>query len=217
MDDENAHAADAPHTRGSVIHWARLYDLLTGAVSLGRGSGDRRLAVDLAELRPGQRVLDVGCGTGTLALLAKERVGGDGEVRGIDASPEMIGVARRKAAKEGADIRFDTGVVERLTFPDGAFDVVFSTLMLHHLPDDVKTQGLAEIARVLKPGGRLLAVDLSGAGGPLLWRLMSHVIRHRLPADYVERLRAMIEQAGLSSEVLETARKQYVFIRASKR
>ncbi len=87
--------------------------------------------------------------------------------------------------------------------------------MLHHLPDDVKAQGLAEIARVLKPGGRLLAVDLSG-GGSLLWRLMSRVISHRLPAGYVERLRSMIEAAGLAAQVLEADRKQYVFIRARK-
>ena len=58
------------------------------------------------------------------------------------------------------------GVIEQLTFPDQSFDAVLSTLMMHHLPDDLKRQGLAEIARVLKPGGRLLVLDMKGPAGP---------------------------------------------------
>ena len=140
----------APKTSGSVIHWARWYDLGTWLISFGRAPAIRRRTVELAAIREGEDVLDVGCGTGTLTLAAKRQAGA-GEVGGIDASPEMIGVARRKAAKRGVDVDFRVALIEQLPFPDGTFDLVLSSLMLHHLPDELKREGFAEICRVLKP------------------------------------------------------------------
>jgi len=119
----------------------------------------RQATADLAQLQPNETVLDVGCGTGTLALVARQRVGPTGRVYGIDPSAQLLARARRKAARRGLEINFQPGVIEQIPFPDRSFDVVLSTLMMHHLPDDLKRQGLAEIARVLKPGGRLLVVD----------------------------------------------------------
>jgi len=104
-------------------------------------------------------VLDVGCGTGTLALAAKERVGPTGRVVGIDPGPRQIGRARSKAARQGLDIDFRVGVIERLELPDQSFDAALSTMMMHHLPDDLKRRGLAEIVRTLKSGGRLVVAD----------------------------------------------------------
>jgi ubiquinone/menaquinone biosynthesis C-methylase UbiE len=97
----------------------------------------------------------VGCGTGSLALVAKERAGETGHVYGIDPAPKQIARARHKAARHSQSIDFQLGVIEQLTFPDQSFDVVLSTFMMDHLPDDLKRKGLTEIARVLKPGGRL--------------------------------------------------------------
>ena len=77
-----------------VIHWARAYDLLVWALMLGRERTFREKTLDLACLAEGDSVLDVGCGTGTLAILAKNRVGNLGKVTGVDASPEMINRAR---------------------------------------------------------------------------------------------------------------------------
>ena len=150
----------APKTRGLVLNWARRYDLLVWFLSLGREQAFRQMTADLARLQPGEAVLDVGCGTGTLAMVAKERVGATGCVSGIDASVQMIARARRKAARRGLSLDFQVGVIEQLAFPDQSFDVVLSTMMMHHLPDDLKRQGLGEIARVLKAGGRLLVVDV---------------------------------------------------------
>ncbi len=158
--------APAPQTRGLVITWARRYDLLVWFVMLGREQAFRQMTAGLAQLQPGETVLDVGCGTGTLALVARQRVGETGRVCGIDPSTQMIARARRKAARRGLAIDFQVGVIEQLAFPDHSFDVVLSTMMMHHLPDDLKRQGLAEIARVLKPGGRLLVLDFRGHVGP---------------------------------------------------
>ena len=143
-------------------HWAFGYDLLLRVIWLGREGAFRKNVVDLAGLKPGESVLDVGCGTGTLAITAKQRVGPKGRVCGIDASPEMIKKACKKTRKAGVDIVFENAAVDKLPFADATFDSVLSTVMLHHLPDESRRECISEIRRVLKPGGRLLAVDFGG-------------------------------------------------------
>jgi len=121
----------------------------------------RQKTANLAQLQPGEMVLDVGCGTGTLVMEVARRVGRAGRVAGIDPGSQQIARARAKAARRNAPIEFQIGVIEQLAFPDQTFDVVLSTLMMHHLPAPLKRQGLAEIARVLKPGGRLVIADFT--------------------------------------------------------
>src|SRR3990170_3946009 len=150
---------EAPQTAGRTIRsWARFYDAASWLMSFGRAPAIRRMTVAMAAAAPGESVLDVGCGTGSLAIALKAEVGASREVTGIDASPEMIEQARRKAARAGLDAGFEVAPIEALPFPDARFDLVVSSFMLHHLPEDVKRKGLAEVRRVLKPGGRFLAV-----------------------------------------------------------
>lgn len=150
------------NTRGIVLHSAHFYDFLVRVLTLGREGALREKMIDLARLKPDESVLDVGCGTGTLVIAAKRRVGPTGKVCGIDASPEMIARAGKKARKTGLEIDFRNASIEALPFQDAQFDVVLSTLMLHHLPRKVRENGLREIRRVLKPGGRVLVVDFGG-------------------------------------------------------
>lgn len=96
---------------------------------------------------------DVGCGTGTLAILAKTQAGASVELHGQDASPQMI--ARQKAAQAGVNIDFRPALVEAIDAPDNSLDLVLSSLMVHHLPGDLKAKAFGEIYRVLKPGGRV--------------------------------------------------------------
>lgn len=152
-------SASVPRTRGAIIRWPRIYTLILRMAFRGKEPALRQLIADLARLRSGETVLDVGCGTGTLALVAKARVGLTGRVYGVDPSRQMLAYARSQAAGRRLSVDFQLGVVEHLAFPDRSFDVVVCTWMIHHLPTDDQRQGLAEMARVLKPGGRLLLVD----------------------------------------------------------
>ncbi|HEX6778063.1 MAG TPA: methyltransferase domain-containing protein [Ktedonobacterales bacterium] len=155
----------AKETKGLVLSGGWRYDLMEWYHDTFSFRGKlrelRQRTANLAQLQSGEQVLDVGCGTGTLALEVQERLDSAGRVAGIDPSPEQIARARTKAARRNAPIEFQVGVIEQLPFPDQAFDVVFSTLMMHHLPAPTKRQGLAEIARVLKPDGRLIIADFT--------------------------------------------------------
>jgi ubiquinone/menaquinone biosynthesis C-methylase UbiE len=169
-------ARTTPATKGLVLHWAARYDLLVWLLTRGRDRAFREKLVDLARLTPGEAVLDVGCGTGSLAIVASRKAGLTGMVCGIDPSPAMIARARSKATKSGIDVQFETGVAEALPFPAATFDVVLSTLMLHHLPREVRQQFVREVRRVLKPTGRVLIVDFANAQEKT--GLLAHVHRH---------------------------------------
>ena len=183
----------APATTGRVLHWAARYDLLVWLLTHGRSRAFRESLIDLAHLVAGESVLDVGCGTGSLTVAAKEQVGASGKVFGIDASPAMIARATAKAAKAGIDVCFKTAVAEALPFPEQQFDVVLSTLMLHHLPRQPRQACAREIRRVLKPLGRVLVVDFAHA--QLKSGFLAHFHRHGYvdPQDVV----ALLEEAGL--------------------
>lgn len=109
------HSAQRPASHdevGLTIHGAARYDLLVGLLTLGGEGRLRRKILDLAGLRAGERVLDIGCGTGTLAILAQRRVGPSGSVHGFDASPEMIARAAAKAKRAGLDLDLRKATVQ---------------------------------------------------------------------------------------------------------
>jgi ubiquinone/menaquinone biosynthesis C-methylase UbiE len=181
-------------TTGQVLHGADLYDVLAFLFTRGRERRLREQMIRLACLDAGDNVLDVGCGTGTLAIAAKKSVGSVGAVFGIDASPAMVAKATKKSARAGADVIFTNAFVEALPFPDARFDVVLSTMMLHHLPRSVRRQGFAEIRRVLKPRGRLLVVDFDRPQGR--HGLLAHFHRHG-HVDFAD-VSAMLTEAGFT-------------------
>jgi demethylmenaquinone methyltransferase/2-methoxy-6-polyprenyl-1,4-benzoquinol methylase/phosphoethanolamine N-methyltransferase len=184
-----------PQTEGRLIRWAPYYDFSVNIVTLGQARRLRRMTVDQALIKPGDVVLDVGCGTGDVTLLAKTRAR-EGVVYGIDPAPEMIAVARKKAAQKGLDIDFRVGVIESLPFPDTSIDVVTSSLMMHHLPEDLKVHGLAEIYRLLKPGGRLLIADFMRPTGSFLNHLFIAFTRHHGLQKGIEDLQQLLRDAG---------------------
>jgi demethylmenaquinone methyltransferase/2-methoxy-6-polyprenyl-1,4-benzoquinol methylase/phosphoethanolamine N-methyltransferase len=164
------------------------------------------MTVEMAAAAPGESVLDVGCGTGSLAIALKAEVGASSEVTGIDASPEMIEQARRKATRAGVDAGFEVALIEEMPFTDARFDLVVSSFMLHHLPEDVKRKGLAEVRRVLKPGGRFLAVDFGEMGTSVIGHLLS-VLGHGHGHASMKALAPVMEEAGFTD--VETGRTKY--------
>lgn len=197
-----------------MIRWATYYDPFVSLFTLGHRARLRRQTVALAEIQPGDRVLEVGCGTGDVALAACAYVGETGTVAGIDPAPEMIAVARAKAARMARDVSFQVGVIESLAFPDATFDVVLSSLMMHHLPDDLKREGLVEIARVLRPGGRLLIVDLKRPGSRL-GRVLTIMAMHGHMQTGIQDLPAMLRTVGYTGvDVGETGLPLLGFVRA---
>lgn len=159
--------------------WVRYYDLLSGVLALGRTQAVHQATLDLAGVRPGARLLDVGCGTGELALAAQERIGSNGQIVGLDAEAAMIAQAQRKATGEYSPVTFRQGTVAAIPYPEGHFDVAIASLMIHHLPDP--QPGLVDILRVLKPGGQFLVVDIDPTQPSLI-----SMLHHNMPQkDFV--------------------------------
>lgn len=124
----------------------------------------KRALLDQAAIEPGQNVLDVGCGTGTLAIAAQRR-GRSVRVAGLDADPAVLAIAARKAGDAGADIAFDLGRSSSLPYADERFDRVLSSLFFHHLSWGDKLLTAREMHRVLRPSGELHVADWGRAGG----------------------------------------------------
>jgi ubiquinone/menaquinone biosynthesis C-methylase UbiE len=132
-----------------------LYDPFTALLG---GNRVRKRLVDQADLQPGQKILDIGSGTGTLSIAIK-RDHPSVNIVGIDPDPKALTRARKKAQHAGVSIQFDQGFSDQLPYPDASFDRVFSTLMFHHLKDQDKEKTLQEVGRVLKTGGSFHLLD----------------------------------------------------------
>jgi ubiquinone/menaquinone biosynthesis C-methylase UbiE len=180
---------------GMGVEWLLpLYDPFTRLLGF---DGARRDLLLQANLRPGDRVLDIGCGTGSLAVLVKQRFP-DVEVIGLDPDGKALARATRKAQRAGADVRFDRGFADALEYPDASFDRVLSSFMFHHLERAAKDATLHEIRRVLKPGGRLLLLDFDGPQSelrPLRNGLHSH---RRLRDNAEDTMLKLMVNAGLT-------------------
>lgn len=152
------------------------YDAANEVLSLGVHRGWRRKAVRLAQAGPGQRVLDCASGTGDLALEFKRAVGASGEVIGTDFCAEMLQVAPEKARRAGLAVEFAVADVLALPYPDGGFDVSSIAFGIRNVDDPVRC--LREMARVVKPGGRVVVLEFGQPRGPFgaLFRFYSRTV-----------------------------------------
>jgi SAM-dependent methyltransferase len=169
-----------------------LYDPFARLVGVGRV---HEQLLDLADLRPGQRILEIGCGTGNLLrALGRRRL--DVDALGIDPDPAVLRRARRKAARAKLPIRYERAFAGALPLPDDSFDRVLSAFMLHHLDEDDRTRALREVGRVLRPDGELHVVDIDGTPSG---RRAGRAHRDpRLAGSLSERVLAALTDAGLT-------------------
>lgn len=163
------------------------------------------------DLRAGERLLDVGCGTGAAALALAGDVGADGEVVGIDASASMLAVARARATGTSSPMRFTVGDALALDEPDGSFDAVRSERTLQWVADP--GAAVAEMARVLRPGGRLALIDTDWStltlevGDDTVTAAVREALRteRNRPSNVGRRLGALVRAAGLDVAAETTA------------
>lgn len=120
--------------------------------------------VNQANLIANQRILDLGCGTGTLTRMVKQAQP-DAEVIGLDADPDILTIARKKAKRNNVSLTFQQGMSFELPYPDHSFDHVFSSLFFHHLNLEMKHKTLQEVFRVLRPGGEIHVIDFEQQEG----------------------------------------------------
>ena len=169
-------------------------------VKLLGGDRARMALVEQAALEPGHRVLDIGCGTGTLAVLI-QRLHPEVEVVGLDPDPKALARARRKAEQARVSVRFEQGFSDELPFPATSFDRVFSSFMFHHLEPEDREKTLREAQRVLRPGGSLHLMDFGGrkaGSGSFLMRLFHS--SDRLKDNSEDRILALMQAAGFAEQ-----------------
>jgi ubiquinone/menaquinone biosynthesis C-methylase UbiE len=151
-----------------ALRWRALTPLFDFVVRVTTRERTSKLKlIDQAGIGGGDSVLDLGCGTGTLAVWLKQRVT-EAQVTGLDVDPDVLSRARRKAFAASTPVEFVEASSTELPFPDQSFDAVLSTLFFHHLLEPEKRKSLTEVARVLRPRGELHVADYGRPQGPIM-------------------------------------------------
>jgi ubiquinone/menaquinone biosynthesis C-methylase UbiE len=196
--ESNSHTHDDSTHSHKAPFWVRHYDTIVNVITLGKIKSTHQQTAVLANLQPGQSVLDIGCGTGALLMEVEIHIGDQGTAVGLDVEPAMIAQARQRAAKKHSHATFDVASIDNIPYPDNTFDVALQSLVFHHLTNAQKEAGLLELKRVLKPNGRLLIADLNPSKRGIATSLPGHnqldQVDH-VRSEVVERLKT----AGFSN------------------
>jgi len=171
------------------------YDSYMKKITFGRENKLREATLIKAVIKSGDHVLEVGSGTGTLALAAKKKVGISGKVNGIDVIPGMIEVSKQKAKQANEEVSFDLGSIADIPFETNTFDIVICSFMIFHVAEKTRHKGISEIHRVLKPMGKLFIVDLGLPQGSIQ-RIIAKIFFGFMINHELEELTSLFEENG---------------------
>ncbi|WP_317983904.1 class I SAM-dependent methyltransferase [Nocardia colli] len=215
---------------GVLLTKPRSYRAFKALFLLGRGARLNLRLVALSGAAPGHRIADIGCGPGDLARKLAARVGPDGSVIGIDPAMEMIDYATEHS-NTVTNCRFELGAAQTLPLPDATFDVVASTFAMHHIPEAQRHAAIAQMFRILRPGGTLLLADTHPTGRilPAVVRIMARVAARRAPDETgpghaadplaavdIRRYRDMLHAAGFGAVTFSAVRPSTGVLLATK-
>lgn len=189
----------------------RFYDRLVSVTM--KEDKFRKMLLAQSNVQPGHRVLDIGCGTGTFAVLLKQSVPA-ADIVGLDGDPEVLALAAKKALKAGVEVDFRQGLASAPPFEPQTFDRIVSTLVFHHLTTDDKRQTLERARALLRPGGQIHIADW-GAPQNAVMRMAFLVVQmldgFETTTDSVKGiLPSLMQQAGFSN-VAEVHREMTAF------
>jgi cyclopropane fatty-acyl-phospholipid synthase-like methyltransferase len=173
-----------------------LYDPVVSFMGAARA---REELIKQASIQPNQRVLDLGCGTGTLVVLLKRKYPA-AEIVGVDPDPKALQRAQKKIRRAGVAVQLDEGFADELPYEAGTFDRVLSSFMLHHLEEHEREKTLREVLRVLKPVGTFHLLDFAGGEDKAPGRLGRLVNSHaRLEDNSQQRILQLMRRAGFTN------------------
>jgi ubiquinone/menaquinone biosynthesis C-methylase UbiE len=202
-------AEESPYIPALRFHWLTpLYDPLLRWVM--REERFKRRLIRQANIQPGFKVLDLGCGTGTLTVLTKQAFP-DISLVGIDGDKQVLEIARKKAQQENVLISWDYGLAYALPYPDNIWDRVLSSLMTHHLTTVEKLKTFKEVLRVLKPGGEFHVLDFGRPHTPSMV-LAAGVMQHfeHTQDNFEGKLPLLMHNAGFD-QVIELSHINTIF------
>lgn len=180
---------------GGLITRPRGYEAFVQVFLLGQRARIWDRLVELSGAGAGDRVLDVGCGTGYFARRIAPVIEPGGSVIGIDPSQPMLDYAARHAPR---NCTFHAAGAEGLPFDDASFDLVVSSLAFHHFPVDGRAEAVREMFRVLRPGGRVFIADFRPPSG-VLNRIVSGLTAHAMTRDTADEVRGLIAESGFAT------------------
>ena len=159
----------------------------------------KRRLIQRANIQPHQRALDLGCGTGTLTVMLKQSAP-EAHIAGVDGDEEVLAIAKTKAKHARVDVTWDYGLAYDLPYPDNSFDVVVSSLVIHHLTSADKVRAFQEVRRILRPDGWFHILDFGRPFSPLT-RIQGAIMKNLEEAadNFGGRILPMLKEAGFDS------------------